>query len=263
MKLLTLTENTSCREDLTPQHGLSLYIETGSRRVLFDSGQSRVLLDNAEALGVALSTVDTAVLSHGHYDHGGGLPAFLEVNRQAPVYVSDRAFGAFYHGPERYVGLDPVLRGNPRLIPVGTKTSLGDGLTLIPAREVPTPHPIRSFGLEVREQEGLRPDDFVHEQYLLLEEQGKTILFSGCSHRGILNIAEYFRPDVLIGGFHFMDLDPEGDGRQSLQEAAEALLALPTRYYTCHCTGVAQYEFLKTIMGDRLSYLSAGSGLEL
>ena len=261
MKLLTLTENTSCREDVLPEHGLSLYVETGSRRLLFDTGQSDLLLRNAEAMGVDLGAVDAVVLSHGHYDHGGGLPAFLEVNRKAPVYVSEHAFGEFYHGPQKYIGLAPALRGNPRLIPVGTKTQLGDGLTLCPG--VPLRHPLRSFGLEVREKGVLRPDDFVHEQYLLLEEQGKTILFSGCSHRGILNIAEYFRPDVLIGGFHFMKLDPEGDGRQTLEAAAEALLALPTRYYTCHCTGVPQYAFLKTIMGDRLSYLSAGSELIL
>ena len=263
MKLLTLTENTSCREDVRAEHGLSLYVETGARKLLFDTGQSDLLLQNAGTLGVDLSAVDTVVISHGHYDHGGGLPAFLEVNRKAPVYVSEHAFGEFYHGPQKYIGLNPALRGNPRLIPVGTKTDLGGGLILIPGTDVPTPYPVRSFGLEIREERRFRPDDFAHEQYLLLEENGKTILFSGCSHRGILNIAEYFRPDVLIGGFHFMKLDPAGDGKQALEAAAEILLALPTRYYTCHCTGISQYAFLKAILGDRLSYLSAGSGLEL
>ena len=263
MKLLTLTENTSCREDILPEHGLSLYLETGSRRLLFDTGQTDLFLRNASALGVNLRNVDAVVLSHGHYDHGGGIPAFLSVNDRAPVYLSTFAFGDFYHGPEKYIGLSPALRGNPRLLPVKTRTCLGDGLTLIPGSELPCPHPLCSYGLEVRENGVRHPDSFCHEQYLLLEEGGKTILFSGCSHRGILNIAEYFRPDVLIGGFHFMKLDPQGEGRQTLEEAARVLLALPTRYYTCHCTGVPQYEFLKARMGSRLSYLSAGSSLEL
>ena len=107
---------------------------------------------------------------------------------------------------------------------------------------------------------GLCPDDFRHEQYLLIEEQGKRILISGCSHKGILNIARWFRPDVLIGGFHFMKMDPE-DPR--LEQAALALLELPTVYYTGHCTGQEQFAKLKQWMGDRLHYISAGTKFEV
>ncbi len=77
-----------------------------------------------------------------------------------------------------------------------------------------------------------------------MEEEGKQVLFSGCSHKGILNIADWFRPDVLIGGFHFMKLDVAKDA-ELLAEAANRLLSYPTRYFTGHCTGLAQYEFLR------------------
>ena len=88
------------------------------------------------------------------------------------------------------------------------------------------------------------------------------MLFSGCSHRGILNIVSRFHPDVLIGGFHFKKLDPVRD-REKLETAAAYLMKENTRYYTCHCTGTAQYVCLKKIMGERLQYLACGSQLEI
>ena len=72
MKLTVLMENTTVREDLTAEHGLSLYIEANGKRILFDTGASATFADNAEKLGIDLSQVDLCILSHGHYDHGGG-----------------------------------------------------------------------------------------------------------------------------------------------------------------------------------------------
>ena len=92
MKVVTLMENTTCCDELFCEHGLSLYIETEGHRILFDAGQSAAFADNAEKLGVDLREVDFAVLSHGHYDHGGGLGRFLEIHKTAPVYVSRYAF---------------------------------------------------------------------------------------------------------------------------------------------------------------------------
>lgn len=262
MKLITLVENTSCRKDLAAEHGLSLYIEIGNRKLLFDCGQTDLLIENARKLDVDLSAVDTVILSHGHYDHGGGLFPFMEVNKTAPIYAADSCFQDFYNGTQKYIGLNPMLRTNPRIRPVDRITDLGDGLTLTPGRMVLTPHKIQSFGLNISNKSLFLPDCFLHEQYLTLEEYGKTILFSGCSHRGIQNIVEHFQPQVLIGGFHFKKLDPQAD-RETLLEAGRELLTLPTEYYTCHCTGEGQYQVLKEIMGDRLHYLSAGSQIEL
>ena len=92
MKVVTLMENTVCREGFRCEHGLSLYLETGNHKILFDAGQSAAFAENAEKLGVDLSKVDFAVLSHGHYDHGGGLGKFLQIHPKAPVYVSRYAF---------------------------------------------------------------------------------------------------------------------------------------------------------------------------
>ena len=141
MNLYTILENTTSREDLIPEHGLSLYVETGPRKLLFDTGQSGRFWDNAARLGLDLTRVDTVVLSHGHYDHGGGLGRFLECNKKARIFVSSQAFGGYYHGPEKYIGLSPALRDNPRLTAVDRPRDLGDGLSLIPGTAVPIATP--------------------------------------------------------------------------------------------------------------------------
>ena len=254
MKIVTLMENTTCREDLACEHGLSLYIETGDKKILFDAGQSGAFADNAEKLGVDLTQVDFAVLSHGHYDHGGGLRRFLEINRTAPVYVSRYAFESHHNATGKDIGLDHALLDSGRLIFVDDKLELGESITLHACRDGVYHQPIDSAGLTVLENGVLKPEDFRHEQYLLLEENGKRVCISGCSHRGILNITNWFRPDVLVGGFHFMKVED----LEILNHAAETLLTYPTTYYTGHCTGESQYAHMKTIMGEKLHSLSTG-----
>ena len=253
MIITSLLENTSARSGIAAEHGLSLYIETKAHRILFDMGQTYLFARNAEALGVDLSHVDLAVLSHGHYDHGGGLATFLEINRTAPVYLTEAAFLPHYNGTRKYIGLDTSLRGHPRFRAVSGDLSLGDGLTLLSPNGRERKHSLGSFGLTERVGDTFIPDDFRHEQYLLIEEGGKRVLLSGCSHAGILDIVEWFSPDVLVGGFHVskMALGEE------LAALGDALAAHGTEYYTCHCTGTEQYAFLRGRM-PWLGYLAGG-----
>ena len=259
MKIVTLMENTTCREDLACEHGLSLYIETGDRKILFDAGQSGAFADNAEKLGIDLTQVDTVILSHGHYDHGGGLLRFLEVNQTAPIYLSRYAFEPHHNAAEKYIGLDPALQDSGRLIFVDDRLELGEGITLHACRDRICSQPMDSAGLTVLENGVLNPEDFRHEQYLLLEEDGKQVCISGCSHRGILNITDWFRPHVLVGGFHFMKVKDS----EILNHAVGTLLTYPTTYYTGHCTGEAQYAHMKAIMGEKLHSLSTGKNIEV
>ncbi len=98
-----------------------------------------------------------------------------------------------------------------------------------------------SFNL-TEEKDGVRrPDPFLHEQYLLIEEDGRRIVISGCSHKGVINITDWFLPDHLVGGFHFSTVEPG----ETLKEYAEKLDSYPTVYHTCHCTVTAQYGFMK------------------
>ncbi len=258
MRVTSLVENTTTDHCLSAEHGLSLYIETDKHRILFDMGQTELYAENAQKLGIDLGKVDIAVLSHGHYDHGGGLAKFLALNQKAPVYVSCYAFEPHYHGTKRYIGLDVSLAQSHRLRFTGDETALAEGLTLYSCNQRERKRDPGSFGLTMLQGGDFLPDDFRHEQYLLIEEAGRRVLISGCSHKGVMDIAEWFRPDVLIGGFHFSKLLLD----EKLAGYAEYLNSFDTVFYTCHCTGQQQYEFMKKYM-DRLFYLSTGQTIEI
>ncbi len=258
MKIWTLIENTTCSDALVCEHGLSLYIEANGQRILFDAGQSGAFADNAEKMGIDLRQVDLCILSHGHYDHGGGLQRFLEVNDHAPVYVSRHAFGEYCNGEGKFIGLNWELLGEERIVFVGDHLTLSDTLSLHTCATFPQPYYTDPYGMQVRRRDALETDDFRHEMYLLIREGERRIILSGCSHKGVLNVKTWFAPDVLIGGFHLMKLDPEKEATR-LKFTAMELLKQDTVYYTGHCTGDAQFDALKTHMGDRLQRLTTGA----
>ena len=150
MRVITLVENTAFSPEPEAEHGLSLLIETNGRRLLFDMGQSPAFARNAQRLGIDLGAVDTAILSHGHYDHGGGLAEFLRQNAAAPVYLSSFAFEPHFNGPERNIGLCPSLRNCGRLRFVEADTDLGNGLSLSPCTGAVPVVPVDPAGLDRR-----------------------------------------------------------------------------------------------------------------
>lgn len=264
MRITTLVENSTSRPGLTAEHGLSLWIEWAEGCLLFDAGQTEAFAENAAQLGVRLSRAECMVLSHGHYDHGGGLRRFLSENSRAPVYLSCHALEPHYHGAERNIGLDPAWAGCDRLCWVEGNRTLAPGMTLLSLNGQTLAEPVAPAGLQMGRPPRLKPEDFRHEQYLMLREGEQRVLFSGCSHKGIISIAEAFAPEVLVGGFHLSGLDPDQpEDRARLEEVARRLLALPTVYYTCHCTGDAPYAFLKARMGKRLHRLRTGDTVSL
>ena len=254
MKLTTLIENTTRIPGLTPEHGLSLFVEAAGHTFLFDTGASGAFADNAARLGVDLNKAEFAVLSHGHYDHCGGLRQFLERNDHASVYANRNCFD-YCHSPiGKHLGLAPELTAGGRVIPTGDVYSIAPGLTLYTCND--RPQRADPFGMTWMVDGRMVPDDFRHEHYLLIEENGKRILLSGCSHKGIVNIVRWFQPDILVGGFHFKSL-PIDDPR--LRQWGESLAASGTVFYTGHCTGQAQFDALKPILGDNLHAISTGS----
>ena len=237
MRIINLAENTEGAAGCGFEHGLCFYIETEHHKLLMDTGQSDLFIKNAEKLGVDLTKVDTVVLSHGHYDHGGGILPFASINPDAKIYVQASAFGEYYSidskGQPHYIGLAEGIRELPQVVVVGSKPDsaekedaqseadtegsfedgiyrIDDELSLFTGIGSEYPIPSANQRLMKKTEEGMVQDDFGHEQCLVIKEGSKAVLLSGCAHHGILNILDRYRelyggdPDVVISGFHMM-----------------------------------------------------------
>lgn len=229
MRILTLMENSPGRPDCAYEHGLSFYIETERRRVLSDTGASAAFLGNADALGVDLGRVDAVFLSHGHYDHAGGVLSFVRRNPRAPIYVQRTAVLPYYSmnddangsgggdsgvGNENsvrsnggngngesgdnaaafhYIGMDPDIAKLPQIVLLDGDTEI-DGELLVIANITGRRYwPASNLRLKRREGGRYVQDSFDHEQALAVRQEGRYYLFSGCAHNGILNVLDRFR----------------------------------------------------------------------
>ena len=271
MRLITLLENTTKDKTLTPEHGLSIFIETLKHKTLFDLGPDDAFLRNAQRLGVDLTEVDTVVLSHGHYDHGGGLAGFLKINSRAKIYIHKAAFEPYYvkaSGLKKYIGLDRDLFGNERFILIDGTVRIDDELLIF--SDIDGQFETKSNSVLLKKTAGgFFQDDFAHEQNLIVTESDNAVLLAGCSHRGIANIlkaAQKHQPVIraVLGGFHLYNpIAKSTEPAETVQELAKELAAQECMFYTGHCTGTEAFEIMSAIMRNNLSYLFTGSVIEM
>ena len=265
MKITVLMENDSCREGIYAEHGLSLFIETEKHRLIMDTGSSDLTWKNADTMGIDLSVVDTVVISHGHYDHTGGLMDLLKRNGRAVIYIRRNAFGAFYHGM-KYIGMDQNSSSFENIHYVDQFFAVDDELFLFSDIKGRRLWPQSNHELsEVVNQIHIQ-DEFSHEQVLVIHEKDQYVLISGCAHNGILNILDKFRtifardPDLVISGFHMKKKTVYSPEEISTIKAIACELKRMdhTMFYTGHCTGRPAFDLMKEIMGERLQKMNAG-----
>jgi len=282
MRITALVENDVLedRDNLSPEFGLSIHVRTGDRQILFDTGSSGVFADNAEVLDIDLSGVDAAVLSHHHFDHGGGLGWFLKANEQAPVYLrqaenADRYLKVFAV-IKRPIGLDPGLldRWQDRFEFVSGEREIAPGVFLITEIGSTYARPKGNRHLFVERGEKLVPDPFDHELVMVICEDDGMVVFSGCSHHGILNMIEAARdrfPDVpikaVIGGFHLIGnplFNTMAASRREVEDMGREILTFsPGKVYSAHCTGAKGYQVLQGVMGDTFEAFHTGTTIEI
>ena len=273
MRIVNLIENTEGTSGCAAAHGLSFYVETPKHRLLLDLGPSDETLRNAERLGIDLSEVDTVVLSHGHYDHSGGIPGFLGINQKAKVYMQRSAVKAYYAddgadapgGRYRYIGIDPKIVESGRVAYADGDLVIDEELSVFTVRNRSHGLPFSNKNLLLKTGETYIRDDFRHEHCLVISSEGKHFLLSGCAHNGILSILDAYRerygsdPDMAVSGFHLMKKTPYSDAELAeVLNTAEELKTYRTKLVTCHCTGVPAYEAMKEILGGQLMYAHAG-----
>ncbi len=282
MQVTVLIENSAnpARPDLRAEHGLSLHVVWSDRALLFDTGSSGAFFDNAQALGVDLCAIECVVLSHHHYDHGGGLKRFLGACPGPAVYLAPgglasrwfRALGLV----KREIGLDPSLFRDhgDRFREVGEYEEVFPGVYLLGSisRNYPAPRGNR-FLYEAREGR-LHHDPFEHERILVVRDGDGLVVFTGCSHNGIRNMVDQvvkrFPGEpirAVFGGFHLVGLpivNTMAESRREVEALGEALLQYPVaRYITGHCTGPKAFRVLKEVMGDRLEAMATGLRVEV
>lgn len=273
MKVAVLLENSTPSDRFCAAHGLSLFLETEDHRILFDMGPDRSFIANGKALGIDVAEADIAFLSHGHFDHGGGLPAYLalldDTGRTTPVYLHEGAFSQHRAKTPmglKDIGIDQSIHDDERLHFVDGLVTIDDQLSVFTSVNPKRLAPQSNHVLLEETSEGFAPDAFAHELSLLVKEGDGVTLVTGCSHCGIVNIVEAAEELVggplhaVIAGFHLMNpASGEVEDPEVTRAVARFLAERSTRYYTFHCTGLLAYSLLRDELGPQIAYLPTGS----
>lgn len=267
MKIIILMEDTCGDPSCRYEHGLSVYVETNHHKILVDTGATDALIQNAKKLNVKLTDVDTVILSHGHYDHAGGIPAFHALNPKAEIYMQRSACGDYYHG-ERYIGIDQSIAGYDSVRMLDGDYRIDEELFLF-ANITGRKYFAKSNLLLSKKIDGQKvQDQFEHEQCLVISQDQENTLISGCAHNGILNILNRYKdfykkpPKVVVSGFHMMKKgEYDDEEKQIICETAKQLCTkewADTIFYTGHCTGEQAYAWMKPYLEDRLRKIHSG-----
>lgn len=270
MKITALIENTAKDNNLITMHGLSLYVQTSKHKILIDIGDGDKFLQNSLKLGVEISGVDIAIITHGHNDHGGGLKYFLDNNKKAKVYIQRTAFNDYFvkADKENYIGLDKSLINDPRIILLDGDYKISDEIFLVTRPQTTELMPGLNSMLYQKSGGLLENDKFLHEQSVFVADN-KNLLVGGCAHSGIINIINNTvnktkkQIDYCISGFHLFNPALNFTDFDVIESLSKKLLSTGINFYTCHCTGVAAYEKLKQLMGKYIEYLYTGKTVTL
>ncbi|MDN5347225.1 MAG: 7,8-dihydropterin-6-yl-methyl-4-(beta-D-ribofuranosyl)aminobenzene 5-phosphate synthase [Clostridia bacterium] len=272
--LTVLVENTTEQRGLLAEHGFAVLVEAGGKKILFDTGAGRALLPNAEALGVDLKSVDVVVLSHGHYDHTGGLKAFLEVHNPVDIYAHPDVFRERYRvetGKEpRYIG---IPWGKEELAAWGahfhlqeTPVNLAEGVSLTGFIPRLTEYETVSNAFQIRSGDGFERDIIPDDQALVIHSQAGLVVLLGCAHAGLINTLRYVQSITgekkicaVLGGTHL-----RGAGEERIARTLEALRDFGLdKIGVSHCTGFpASFAFYQ-VFGKRFFRLPVGTKFSL
>ncbi|MCD7824604.1 MAG: MBL fold metallo-hydrolase [Clostridiaceae bacterium] len=275
--ITVLIENTSDGV-LACEHGLSLFIEYAGKQILLDAGSTDAFYENAEALGVSLAGLDAYVLSHGHYDHSGGFEKLFCCVPAAKVYARKEALDVYLSaagGMHEISVPQKVASDRDRFL-------LADGIREILPGIILVPHSTKGLdqigekcSLYKRQDDQIVPDDFAHEQSLVIDTSNGLVIFNSCSHAGAANIIREAKDAcgkkriyAYVGGLH---MKGKKDGKEICAFSDEEIDSLCDifrqegieKIYTGHCTGTPGFEKLQSRLGNRIHRLSTGLRFEL
>jgi 7,8-dihydropterin-6-yl-methyl-4-(beta-D-ribofuranosyl)aminobenzene 5'-phosphate synthase len=270
----TLVDNSVAQggQSLLAEHGLSFYIEAADRKLLFDTGQNLAITNNARALGIALNQIDTAVLSHGHYDHTGGLQSLLECNSNFVLYAHPDVFSHKLKQKNdgyKYIGI-PVDKNaveKPGVAVRLDKTPLEIAPGIMTSGEIPLKNDFESVesGFYLKKDRGVEPDTLADDQALILETARGLVVLLGCSHRGVINTLNHVKHltgkhkiHAILGGLHLGTASAE-----KLKQIIDHLHGYGlAKIGVGHCTGPRAFLALANEFGDRVYPNTVGRQME-
>ena len=240
MKVTTLIEN-QAPDSLCREHGLAIHIEYKGKNYLLDTGASGQFAENAHRLGICLSDVDAAFLSHAHYDHSGGYREFFSENSKAVLYlqkaVRENCYSKFLLY-RQYIGVPKGVLKNyrNRLRFMSGTVETEPGVWTVSHSIPGLSERGRRGHMYIKSKNGFSPDNFSHEQSLVFERENDLVLFNSCCHAGVVSIVDEVnhalkatgkKVSYVFGGFHTMGLRGPGSmsGRpEDIQELGRQLL---------------------------------------
>lgn len=277
MKITVLVDNRASDVLLETEHGLSIYLEIQNCKCLLDTGDTDLFIRNAAKLGVDLTDVDYVFISHGHFDHLGGLPFFLKMNSKAKIVISTFAINQHFFSRRtgfREIGVNVDLSEYmDRFVFVKREAIFMNGsIRVLSADSKKYPFPKGNSTLYKDAGKGLEQDDFNHELIVFFPEDA-GLVFTGCGHKGVLNILDTVKERTLfnvknvIGGFHLLDNKGlhQFEDENDLNEIADVMRAeyKDVHFFCGHCTGELAYSVLKERLGDQLTPFYTGFTIDL
>ena len=276
MRITILVDNSPSAKnhELGTEHGLSLYIEYGNRRILCDTGTSSLFAKNAYLMGIDIDSCSFAFISHGHNDHIGGLEYFIEKVNDKKIYMHSSilhdAYFSTRHGERRNLNIDSKFLSDSkeRIHPIDTTTEIAEGIFAVQCKTSIYPTPYGNCFLWKKSGKKEEKDTFRHEISLAFITDKGLVIVSPCSHCGALNIirecqnaTRCSKVYTYIGGLHFVE--SENCISEATTFAKTAKKEFPnTLFLTGHCTCNTAKEILEQI-ADNIKTFSTGSIIEL
>lgn len=271
MERLTITivvENTAGKRGTLGEHGLAVLVEADGHRILFDTGQGLVLAQNLVALELELNPLTAIALSHGHYDHTGGLTTALDRAGATPIYVHPDALKPKY-SPRGAIGMPAAIPPLPALdVPLHwttQPTEIVPGIQL--TGPIPRRHPLEDVGGDFwQNADRSQADTLDDDQALWIESPQGLVVILGCAHAGVMNTLDYIAELTgttkiygVLGGMHLLRATPE-----RLEATAAKLRAYDVQLIGAnHCTGVRAISFLWQQFPDKMLDCRVGTTLTL
>ncbi len=252
--------------DIKGEWGLSILVQHGDKKILADVGASDLFAENMAKLGFRVADVDYASLSHAHYDHSNGMPRFFKENKKAKFYLrktTDENCYAKKFFFRKYIGIPKNIMTDygDRIEIVSGNYNLCDGVYLIPHKTKGLEKLGKRDMMYRRTKKGWMPDDFSHEQSMVIDTDKGLVIINCCSHGGAINIINEVAcvfPEKhvygLIGGFHLFNKS-ESEIRHVASEIKKTGIDFVC---TGHCTKNRAYRMMKEELGDKLEQLRVG-----